>query len=64
MSEFVVTYKVNKKKINIQSSTEVLLDGIIHNYELEQISESTYLLRLDSKVFELHSKKINDELFQ
>jgi len=61
MSEFVVTKDGNKKKIIIQNSNEVLLDGVIHNYELEQISDATYLLQLDSKVYELHSKKINEE---
>lgn len=63
MNEFVATYCGSKKEIKFKNAHQVLVDGVVHNYELEQVTEARYLLRLDSKVYELHSKKINDELY-
>jgi biotin carboxyl carrier protein len=63
MNEFIATYNSSKKEIRFINAHQVLVDGIIHNYELEQVSEFIYMLRMDSKVFEFHTKKINEDFY-
>ncbi len=64
MSEFVISVNSSKFYLKIIDENEVNLNGEKIKYELIQVSEYSYLLKLNNKIFELTSEKINSDLFK
>jgi biotin carboxyl carrier protein len=64
MSEFVISVNSSKFYLKIIDENEVNLNGEKIKYELNQVSEYSYLLKLNNKIFELTSEKVNSDLFK
>jgi len=64
MNDFVVSINNTKHNVTILNETELLFDDKKYIYELIPVSDNSYLLKLDSKIFELTSEKINTELYK
>ena len=64
MSEFVISVNSSKFDLKIIDENELNLNGEKIKYELNQVSEYSYLLKLNNTIFELTSEKINSDLFK
>jgi len=64
MNDFVVS--INKSKLNVKvlNDNELTVDEEKYNYELLPISEHSFLLKLNNKVYELTSEKLSSDLFR
>jgi len=63
MSEYVVTIKNKKRNILISSDYKVSVDDRDFLFELNQLSDKTYLLKLNEKVYHVSAEKLNGDLF-
>jgi len=63
MSDFVVTIDKNKFLVNTNHSQNVLLNGNKRNLEISQLSDHTFKIQLDNKVFHITSSKIDNERY-
>lgn len=61
MNEFVVSLKNKKNKIIISENSKILINGKEHHYELIQQNNSTYRLRIDKKIYDISTVKIDSE---
>jgi biotin carboxyl carrier protein len=64
MNDFVVSVNSSKLNVKVLNDNEITVDEEKYNYELLSIGEHSFLLRLNNKVYELTSEKLNSELFR
>ena len=64
MNDFVVSINNTKLNVKVLRNNEVILEGKKYNYELLPVCNNSYLLKLDTKVFELTSEKLNSDTFK
>lgn len=64
MNDFLISVNSSKFDIKIIDENELNFDGGKIEYELLQVSDCSYLLKLNNKVFELTSEKISSDLFK
>lgn len=64
MSEFVISVNSSQFNLKIIDENELNLEGENFKYELYQVSNYSYLLKLNNKIFELTSEKVNNDLFK
>ncbi len=59
MNDFVVTSGSKKFDISLNAENIVLVSGKEHKVHLSKLSEYSYLLKVDNKVYHITSEKIN-----
>lgn len=64
MNDFVVSVNSSKLNIKILNDNELTADEEKFNYELLPVCNHSFILKLNNKVFELTSEKLNSELFK
>jgi biotin carboxyl carrier protein len=64
MNDFVVSVNSSKLNIKVINDNELTADDEKFNYELLPVCDHTFILKLNNKVFELTSEKINNDLFK
>lgn len=64
MNDYIVSINSSKLNVKVLSESEIVLNTRKYIYELIPVSTHSYILKLDNKVFELSSEKINGELFK
>ena len=64
MNDFIISLNSSKLDIKIIDENQLNLDEKKINYELTQLDEYSYLLKLDNKVCQLTVEKINGDLFR
>jgi biotin carboxyl carrier protein len=64
MNDFVVSVNNLKLNIKILNDNELTVDDEKYNYELIPVCEHSFVLKLNNKVFELTSEKLNSDLFK
>ncbi len=62
MSEFIVTINGLKKKVMLEGNT-AFVDGREYNFELQKLNSDLFLLKAENRLFEIYSKKINEEKY-
>ncbi len=61
MNDYIVSINEKKHTIKILDSNKVELNGKNYSYELSQLSKYSYLLKVDNKIFQITSEKINGQ---
>lgn len=64
MNDFVVSINSTKLYIKILNQNELILDDIKYKYDLIPVCNNSYFLKLNDKVFELTSEKLNSESYK
>lgn len=64
MNDFVVSINSSKLNIQVKNDNELTADDEKFNYELLPVCQHSFILKLNNKVFELTSEKLNSELFK
>lgn len=63
MSEFVVTINGKKKNILLTENSTVKVDDKNFHFEIKDLGELSYLLKLENKFYEVTSKRLNEERY-
>jgi len=64
MNDFVVSVNSSKLNIKILNDNELTAGDEKFNYELLPVCNHSFILKLNNKVFELTSEKLNSDLFK
>jgi len=64
MNDFVVSVNRSKLNIRVLNDSELTVDDEKFNYELIPVCDHSFILKLNNKVFELTSEKLNSDLFK
>lgn len=64
MNDFIVTNNGKKSEIKLSGNHKAVIDGNYVEYEIQNVNGSAYIIRIDTKFYELNVKKHNDELYQ
>jgi len=64
MNDFVVSVNSSKLNIKVQNDNELTADDEKFSYELLPVCNHSFLLKLNNKVFEITSEKLNSDLFK
>ena len=64
MNDFIVSVNSSKFDMRIIDENELSFEEEKINYELIPVSGYSYLLKLNNKIFELTSEKINSDQFK
>ena len=64
MNDFVVSVNSSKLNIKILNDNELTADDEKFNYELLPVCNHSFILKLNNKVFEITSEKLNSDLFK
>lgn len=64
MNDFIVSVNGSKLNLKILNDSELTADDEIFNYELLPVCNHSFILKLNNKVFELTSEKLNSDLFK
>ncbi len=57
MNEYIVTINKKKKSITISDNSEVIVDNSRHHYEVIELSQNDFILRIDNKVYEISAQR-------
>jgi len=64
MNDFIVSVNGSKLNLKILNDNELTADDETFNYELLPVCNHSFILKLNNKVFELTSEKLNSDLFK
>lgn len=64
MNDFVVSVNSFKKNIKVLTNNELTVEDEKFSYELLSVSNHSFILKLNDKVFEFTSEKLNGDLFK
>lgn len=64
MNDFVVSVNNSRFEINILNDSELMINDELVKYEIHQICIHSFILKLNNKIFQLTSEKINSDLFK
>ena len=64
MNEYVVSVSTSKFNIKIIDENQLNLEQQKINFELTPLSENSFLLKMDNRIFELSAEKINSDYFK
>lgn len=64
MNEFIISVNSSKFNLEIIDENELNFGGQKIKYEIIQLNRDNYLLKLDDRIFELTTEKINGELYR
>lgn len=64
MNDFIVRLNNSKFNVKIINEIEIILDDEHFNYELLPLSCNSFILKLNNKVYQLTSEKLNNDLFK
>lgn len=64
MNDFVVSVNSSKLNVKVLNDNELTADEEKFNYELLPVCNHSFILKLNNKVFELTSEKLNSDLFK
>ena len=64
MNDFVVSVNSFKLNIRVLNDNELTADDEKFNYEILPVCNHSFILKLNNKVFELTSEKLNSDLFK
>ena len=64
MNDFVVSVNSSKLNVKVLNENELTANEEKLNYELLNVCNHTFILKLNNKVFELTSEKLNSDLFK
>jgi len=64
MNEFIVTSQNAKNKITIIDEKSLELNGELKNYQLIEISNSKYLLKIENRFYHIDYRKADTEAFE
>ena len=63
MNDFVVSVNNSKLNVKVINENELTANGIKYKFELLPVCNHSFILKLNNKVFELTSEKLNSDLF-
>jgi biotin carboxyl carrier protein len=63
MNEYVVVHKDKRNLITISANSEIVINGILHHYELIVLNNSTFRLRIDQKIYDISPLRIDNNRF-
>lgn len=63
MNDYIVSINDKKHSLKILSADKIELDGKEYSYELSQLSKYSYLLKVDDKIYQFTSEKINSQTY-
>jgi len=63
MNEYVVTINNIKKTVTLSNNSEVNLDGKDYHYEIIELGENDFVLKVDNKFYEISADKIDSEQY-
>lgn len=63
MNEYIVTLNNKRNVVKISSNSEININGKVHHYELIELNDSTYRLRIDQKIYDISSTKIENNKY-
>jgi biotin carboxyl carrier protein len=63
MNEYVVTINNKKKEVTLSNNSEVTLDGKNYHYEIIELGENDFVMRIDNKFYEISADKIDSEQY-
>jgi len=64
MNDFIVSVNSSKFNVKVVSDNELTLNEKKYDYELLTVCDHSFILKLNNKVFELTSEKLNSDLFK
>lgn len=64
MNDFVASVDNSKINIKVLNDNELTVDDEKLNYELFPVCDHSFILKLNNKVFELTSERLNSDLFK
>lgn len=64
MNDFVVSVNSSRFEINIINDNELMINDEVVKYEIHQVCNNSFILKLNNKIFQLTSEKINSDLFK
>ncbi len=64
MNDFVVSVNSSKLNIKVLSDNELTVDDEKFHYELLSVCDHSFILKLNNKVYELTSERLNSDLFK
>jgi pyruvate carboxylase subunit B len=64
MNDFVVSVNSSKLNIKVLNDNELTVEDEKYNYELIPVCNHSFILKLNNKIFELTSEKLNSDLFK
>lgn len=64
MNDFVASVDNSKINIKVLNDNELTVDDEKFNYELFPVCDHSFILKLNNKVFELTSERLNSDLFK
>jgi len=64
MNDFIVSVNSSKFNVKVLNDSELTVNDEMYNYELLPVFNHSFILKLNHKVFELTSEKLNSELFK
>ena len=63
MTEFIVTIKNKQRDINLKQNSKVTVDGKEYHYQLQKLTQHTYLLNINNKVYNISFHQVDNETF-
>ncbi len=64
MNDFVVSVNSSKFSIKVLSDNELTVDDEKFHYELLSVSDHSFILKLNNKIYELTSERLSSDLFK
>ena len=63
MNEYVVTIKNKKKEVILSNNSEVNINGKNYHYEIIELGENDFVLRIDNRFYEISADKVDAEQY-
>jgi len=63
MSEFVATIKKRQMNISLEQNSRIIVDGKEYHYQLNKLTQHTYLLSIENKVYKISFYQVDYDTF-
>jgi biotin carboxyl carrier protein len=63
MNEYIVTINNKKKEVTLSNNSEVKLDGKNYHYEVIELGENDFVIKINNRFYEISADKISPEQY-
>jgi biotin carboxyl carrier protein len=63
MNEYVITINNKKKTVAVSNNSEVILDGKTYHYEVIELGENDFALKINNRFYEISADKIGSDQY-